>query len=786
LFSARLIRHLVLGFAGVYLLAQTPARAQDDEKVKQEAINKRKTFELLDKANEEYRVFFKRPETAIEFWSAIKFEMDLGKFDLAGLHMKLLLEKMPPEDVDKDLVKLEEAEGMSAFLRLKQVRQWSEHPPFQKEATANVELLIERVTKAVEKHLSDPDRIKKYLARLDAETPEERAYAYLQIARSRERAVPYLIEALRVNHGKSLWPRVRETLLRMGPETVPVYLEVFKAANDKDYKDLELRLTLLDLVKERDDKRVIPYLWHMHASKKYPDAVRKRAKEVLASLLRIGIEDVPDAKQTLIYMAERYYQQKVPFPEGKPVQIWPWDGEKIELRPVELSPYRAEEFFGARHAKEALDLDPGYQPAQVVLLSLMLERYYKPKIDQILTEPMPPNMHQLLTTIDADLVIRVLERAMEEKQVPVILPLLQALGERGEARAAHPKPGGQPRGIVQALYYPDRRVQFAAMKAMLNMPPTVRPAVASNRIVELARRFLATDLKSKALVIASPVGEEAKIRDVVNGLGFVDVLVETPAKLFDPKTGALKTEYNSADFDLVILQRGMAEGQFPYVYAKIRQYYDFGGLPMLIVVDKARERTVKNLVASNPDAIVIPTERFKVDEDLKTLVDAQVKKAQLAKLTPAEHKEFKGLSMFTLWRIGKGDLEGYDINPALDVIVEQLKSKEYALVAVEILGRLPGRDIQSRLAKITVGADDPNLRMPAAIELNRHLQQNGVLIDQNQQKELIAAQKQAAEGTPFRAQLNITVSQMTRPNSTRTGADLSNFRPDAAAPKKEK
>src|SRR5205823_1240572 len=143
---------------------------------------------------------------------------------------------------DVDLVKLEEAEGMSAFLRLRSVRQWSEHPPFHKEAVENVEVLIDRVTKAVETHLSDPVRIKKYINQLDARTPEERGYAYVQLARSRERAVPYLIEALRVNFGKSVFPRVRETLLRMGSETVPVYLEVFRAANDKDFGDLELRL----------------------------------------------------------------------------------------------------------------------------------------------------------------------------------------------------------------------------------------------------------------------------------------------------------------------------------------------------------------------------------------------------------------------------------------------------------------------------------------------------------------------------------------------------------------
>ena len=290
---------------GVVLPVQGPLHGQD--KPDQAAIEKRKTLELLEKAKEEYRVFFKRPETAIEFWSAIKLEMDLGKFDLAGLHLKLLLEK-PAKEIDFDLVKLEQAEGMSAFLRLRQVRKtdWSDFEPFQKEAVANVDILIDRVTKAVETHLSDPVRIKKFIKQLDAPTPEERGYAYVQLARSRERATPYLVEALRVNYGKPLFGRLRETMLRIGPETVPVYLEVLKAQNDKDYRDLELRLTLLDIIQNRDDKRAIPYLWHLSAAKKYPEAVRRKAKEVLAGLLRVGVDDLQPARDSLTLLAEQF------------------------------------------------------------------------------------------------------------------------------------------------------------------------------------------------------------------------------------------------------------------------------------------------------------------------------------------------------------------------------------------------------------------------------------------------------------------------------------------------
>lgn len=767
---------LALGVVGILFALRIPALGQDKPDL--DAINKRRTQDLLDRARDEYRIFFKKPETGLEYWSAIQFEMDLGKFDLAAYHLKLMLEK-DEKEINPDLVKIEQFEGMSAFFRLQAVRpkDWSDHQPFQKEAVENVDKLIKRVTKAVETHLSDPERIKKFIKNLDAPTEEESGYAYKQLYRSRERAVPYLIDALRTNFGKALFPKLRETLIRLPPETVPVYLETFKAVNDKDYRDFEMRLTLLDIVKQRDDKRVIPYLWHMYASKRYPDAVRKKAKETLASLLRVDIDNVPPAKEALTQLAERYYQHKVALKDAVP--IYQWTGDKIVMPAFELTPSQAEEFFGIRYAKEALDLDPSWWPAQVVYLSLMLERQYRPKMEQVLLEPMPPKMHELLTSIDADLEMRVLERSMEDHQLPVTLPLIQALGDRGEIRAARLQAGGQPRGVVKALYYPDRRVQFAAMQAMLKMPPTTSPAVAAERVVEVSRRFLASDGKAKALVIAVPPTQEQPVRDLVKQLGFEAVLAKKGAE------GLEKAKAN-ADFDLVILHRALSDADLPIAFGQLRNHADVGGLPMLIVVEKAREKTVRKFAARDPSVLVITEDKFKADDQLKDALDKLARYAFVAKLSPAERKDFAKKSLDNLWRMARGDYQGYDLTPAIDTLLDRLNSNDYALQAMEILGRLPGKQIQFKLTGIVTDPNRDKLRLPAAAELNRHMQSNGVLIDAKQIAALQASQQQAAEGTPLRAQLDVTASLIARTTAAKTGGDLWRFRPDVPAPKEKK
>src|SRR5262245_56254568 len=109
------LRLLLVGVPTLLLLVLgvRTARAQD--------IGKKTMERLLADAEDEYRRFFKRPEKPHEFWAAMKFELDAGKLELAAYHLKLMLE-LPKEEVDNDLAKIEQEQGMFPFLRLRYVK----------------------------------------------------------------------------------------------------------------------------------------------------------------------------------------------------------------------------------------------------------------------------------------------------------------------------------------------------------------------------------------------------------------------------------------------------------------------------------------------------------------------------------------------------------------------------------------------------------------------------------------------------------------------------------------
>lgn len=737
---------------------------------------KKATEKLLDKAKEEYRLFFKKPEKVYEFWAAMKFEVEVGKYDLAALHLKLLLEKEPAEETDKELLKIEEAEGLAGFLRMQSIQQWSEVPHFQAEAQKNVQVLIQRITGALEKHLSDPARIGKLIKNLDAPTVEERAYAFTQLNRSGPRAVPYLVEALQTTAGTSLYRKVYDAMLRLTPDMIPAFLEVFKAVNAKDASSLDLRLPLLDIIHQRGDGRAVPYLWHLSSAPMYPPPVQKAAKKTLGRLLETDPAYLPAPKLALTELAEKYYQHKVKFPDPAGVKFWAWDGQKLALVPEVKSPEKAEEFFGLRFAREALDLDPGYQPAQVVFLSLTLERTIGAQLEQIVNRKTPPGLDQLLATVDSDILMTVLERALDEDKIPVIIGAAQALGDRGELRAARPAVSGRPHGVVRTLYYPDRRVQLAAARAMLRMPNT--PPVATTRVVEILTRFLAADpVRAKILVAFAPVDKANVIRQALKTTGYDAVLVSSAREMFEKL-------HSSADFELVVIHDSVPEKERAYLLTNLQKDADAGRLPTFLLSAPPRQEEMKALARQFRQTTMLPEAALTLPEDLKKTFDEAIKDSSGAKLSADERKALPRIALDILWRMARGEITGYDVRPAADALWAATLSEDLAVEAIETLGRVPGAENQQKLVFVVLDPARGKLRLPAAIELNRHIQRHSLLLTSRQIAEVRKTLSNPDEDAALRAQIAAVIGAL-RPSATATGRSILEFRPEPSMPPKD-
>jgi hypothetical protein len=118
-------------------------------------------------------------------------------------------------------------------------------------------------------------------------------------------------------------------------------------------------------------------------------------------------------------------------------------------------------------------------------------------------------------------------------------------------------------------------------------------------------------------------------------------------------------------------------------------------------------------------------------------------------------------------------------------VVETLRRPDMALEALEILGRISGQEPQVRLAAAVLNVGLGKERLPAAIELNRHIQKYGVMLDKAQITGLKEAYKNADDDPALRGQLALVIGSL-RLSPQATGVRLFEFRPDVPAAPAEK
>jgi len=727
---------------------------------------------------EDYRLYFKPPTTAPEFWKALTFEIELGAYQVAAEFLQGFMEKAE----DKDILEIEAKQGMSSFLRLRNIARWSDDPKVNNDARKNTEDLIEKASKALKEQLADPQRLAKLIEGLSG-TRGERVYAIAELRRSGAVAVPVLVKEMNeaVADDQDKFTAIASAIPSFSREMMPGFLAALDIDNPimkAGIVDGLRRRTDLLQMQAQFDQNPTPHLWHLAASPRHPDYLRKLASEALGLLLQTHPDQLPPARTELTRAANGYYHHRVRFADPKSVTLWKWDGKELVSEAANAS--RAEEHYGLRFAQQALDLDPTYLPAQVAALSIAVEKGLESAgLEQPLAKA--PKVKEILTTVNPDLVVVTLDRAMDERHTTVVLGAVRALGDLQAVAAKIPKEGGQP-AIARALNYPDRRVQLAAADALLKIPgpPLV---LGVTRTVEILRRTVEADPVSKVLIADLNMDRGLEVAKAVKEAGYEPVVVQTGRQVLDRLRQA-------ADIDAVLVDYQVPNPALRELVAFLRADVDTAQIPLLITIPPLP-------VGQRPPDAVIPLERMiqpyrnislittTIDpEVLKPLLTERIATALGTPWTPEERKAASAEAMVWLRRLAVGEVPGYSVKPAESAILKALRNEELAVLAVEAAGRLSGRQAQRELAGLVL--DDSvraEVRTAAANELARSIQANRAVLFGNQAKgleNLFAT----TEDRLLKANVGLVLGAL-RPDGYRTGDRLKAFVPEPPGEKPE-
>lgn len=546
--------------------------------------------------------FYKQPTNMTEYWRALQFEIATGNFEIAAKHLKGML-ALPP--TEKDLLDLEAKHSIVPLLRLRNVERWTPDVnnkervkreagiAFDKEARANVEKLIQLTNDALKKQLSNPERIAKLAKNLSA-TPEEIAFAQKELLRSGADAIPILLNIVQENPPSDQRAAILELLPLYPPTVVPELIAAL------DNNDLNLRMDLLKMLRRRTDylalphhveTDIVPNLWYYSSPlPENAEGLRKLAREMLIGLLNRHPEVDRDSERRLpqyqlAQIARKFLEHKERFQTTGTVSVWKWDKNKATVQAMSVSD--AEEYYGLRAARWALTIQPDYPEAQKVFITLALDKHYARGGAEALAKS-SPSLHAALAAAPYDLIAELLETAMKESRISMAVTLIQILGERTEVRAVRTseKPfGGTPDKpalraalLQRALDYPNKRVQFAAVDALLRTPSPQGVDRASQIVHILANTLEGGEGagKPKAMIGDPDRARGEALGQIVRQAGFEVEVLRVGKDL-------IRRLQDKADFDLIILDHHIPGPMLPDVLAQVRADYRTKPTPIMLI-----------------------------------------------------------------------------------------------------------------------------------------------------------------------------------------------------------
>ncbi len=510
--------------------------------------------------------FAKEPRTPTELWDAVDYLVRVGQADAAVPYLRKFLASNPD---DATLLEIRGRYGVGTVLRL------DEFP----DTKPLVRPLLERFAAASRRSATQPGRLQGAIAGLTRTRPEQ-DYGVERLREAGPNAVPAVIAALndasRSGEDRAL---IAANLGRLDHSAVPPLIAVL------DSPDAVLATDAAEALGRIGDPRAIPALTYASARKDKGagESPQEAARGAIARLTgRPFSQQTRTAARVLADEARKYLIHAVRFP-GDTVELWEWEGDRPAPRTVPSS--EAEGILGLRYARQALAIDPADARAQATFVALALEKAVaRVGLDRFPAED-PTGAWPTALAAGPDVLGEVLRVAIADGHSELASAAAMALGRvvnRDSLTA-----GRRPSPLVEALSAPDRRAQFAAAKALVELEPA-RPFPGSSRVVPTLARFVGDAPAPQAVVIDGNLNRGNRVASMVSNLGYDPTTVERGDQGFQ-----LAAE--SAGVEAIFLEPSGLQGAWGVrqTLANLRADARTAGLPVFLLLpeDPRAEQT---------------------------------------------------------------------------------------------------------------------------------------------------------------------------------------------------
>lgn len=727
----------------------------------------------------------REPKSPEDMFAAVLLMVDLGRMDLANRYLGAFLDANPDDDL---LIKLRNKHGTGEFLKLSRI------PALKAKAAP----LLRQLGEASRKLAEDPAYADVLIEKLGAD-PVQRELAVRELRNLGEAAVPHLLGKLSQPDSDAQLDQIIVTLGRIGQPAVAPTIAAL------DAPVLQVRLAAFAALRLLRSPASVPFLWHPAYAESEPQEVQQAARKTLAKLFSSSEKSAagtsPDvaANELRRVAHELYFHQiELPVDDDGSVVRWVWDNEAGTVVRQLLKPEQANLLLATKFSKQLLELSPESADSQRLYLGCLLGQAVADAGRDQPISLVPDSPGYTAMTAGEDTVTGILANALSAGQTGTAQAALQILAQIGSGQMLT-SGAGRKSPVLAALNYPDVRVQFAAANAVLRLEPN-QPFRGADRVVSILQRAMTNSDELKALIIDADVSRAEVTAGYLSDLGYTPVVVRTGKEGF-------QVAANTAGIELAVIHVNCIQWDLTPTIANFRADARTAYLPIVLYgpedVTDVQTRTGRRDSLAFPEASSsiwngalppgenqgpIPTttrsrlarlilrngpmtfvaESGSASDFLQQLRPflAAVKGAQL---TDAERAQYQAAAVRWLAHLSQADKTTvFDLTATESPLSGLVDHPELASMALVAMSGIASSTVQARLSLVAGNSQlSPAIRTRAANQLAFHIQRHGVMLTNDQVRELDGVWK--AESDPMVASAIAAVMGSLHPESKTVG-----------------
>ncbi len=498
--------------------------------------------------------FAVQPQTPDELIKAIDYLIRVG---LENQAVPLANELAAIEADDETLDALRQSVGSSKLLTLQSTA--------DADLNAAMSRFVDRLNAASRKVSLDPERVRRLIELLSA-TPEEREIAIESLARLGSTTVDEFVRELSdANLSTRKRNDLQRAMNRLESSAVPGLVGALR------HPDATVRASLVEALGQIGDSRALP--WVVFEAQR-PGGANSAASNAVAELNEGKF--IEDPARFLLSEAGRYLDRDLYF--GDPVvEAWFWDEKDKSIKSLSMPAESARGAIGYRLAKMAMELDPQSEASHALIVSMLIDEESR-RLGNAFPANDPLGAWPMVLASGPRTLGFVLQRALLTGRHENIAVLsTRALGQIVK-EADLVTGSARPHILVQALDSPDRRVQFEAAKALLNLAPS-KAFPGSSRVVPAMARFLRSNpYAPRAVVINDNVGKGSEWVSYLKSMGY-DAVMETSS------SAAFEEIAIRGDVELILLSTFLdpAGWALHETVANLKADSRTSGVPLIVV-----------------------------------------------------------------------------------------------------------------------------------------------------------------------------------------------------------